>query len=246
VHRSGWPATAGRTKVSSVVPASTSTGWPPALTAQRCAELVADGIGLGSPDQSIWTDDELTAHALAEAEYFRAHDVTVVVTGFALTTLLSSRLAGALLVTEHAGSFVPPLAERGLLPLPTGPGLPPPLRDLPPDVARQAFNQAFGQRDAYTYGFNRVAERLGVEPVPSLVALLLGDLTLVPDLPEVTGVTPGELAAWRPGPSYRPATRFAYAGPIHAHFDLPIPPPAEVLLTSPRADGVRGHDVDAA
>jgi UDP:flavonoid glycosyltransferase YjiC (YdhE family) len=205
----------------------------PALTAERCAQLVRDGIGLGSPDQSMWTDDELTAHALAEAEYFRAHDVTVVVTGFALTTLLSARLAGARLVTEHAGSFVPPLAERGLLPLPTGPGLPAPLRELPPDVARQAFNQAFGQRDAYTHGFNRVAHQLGVERVPSLVALLLGDLTLVPDLPEVTGVSAAELEAWRPGPAYRPSTRFAYAGPIHAHFDLPVPQRVEALLTSP-------------
>lgn len=205
----------------------------PELTPQRCVQLVRDGIGLGSPDQSMWTDDELMTHALAEAEFFRAHDVSVVVTGFALTTLLSTRLAGAQLVTEHAGSFVPPLAERGLLPLPTGPGLPPPLRDLPPEVARPAFNQAFGQRDAYTHGFNRVAARLGVEPVPGLVALLLGDLTLVPDLPDVTGLSAADLEAWRPGPLYRPSTRFAYAGPIHAHLDLPIPPRAESLLTSP-------------
>jgi hypothetical protein len=33
-------------------------------------------------------------------------------TGFTLTTLLSTRLAGVKLVTEHAGSFVPPIWER--------------------------------------------------------------------------------------------------------------------------------------
>ena len=114
----------------------------PRLTPARCAELVRSGPGLGPPDQSMWTDDELLAHAGAEATYFRDHDVSVVVTGFALTTLLSTRLAGIPLVTEHAGSFVPPLAERGLLPLPTGPSLPPPLRDLPPEVARAGVQRA--------------------------------------------------------------------------------------------------------
>ena len=160
----------------------------PRLTPARCGELVRSGPGLGPPDQSMWTDDELLAHAEAEATYIRDHDVSVVVTGFALTTLLSTRLAGVPLVTEHAGSFVPPLAERGLLPLPTGPSLPPPLRALPPEVARAAYNQRFGTRDLYTAGFNRVAARLGVEPVPSLPALLLGDLTLVTDLPEVVEI----------------------------------------------------------
>ncbi|HYQ33630.1 MAG TPA: hypothetical protein VEQ83_10490, partial [Lapillicoccus sp.] len=207
----------------------------PRLTPARCAELVRSGPGLGPPDQSMWTDDELLAHAGAEATYFRDHDVSVVVTGFALTTLLSTRLAGIPLVTEHAGSFVPPLAERGLLPLPTGPSLPPPLRDLPPEVARAAYNERFGTRDLYTAGFNRVAARLGVEPVPSLPALLLGDLTLVTDLPEVVGVTAEEMEAWRPAPGspYRPSTRLAYAGPIHAHLDVPMPARAEALLSSP-------------
>jgi UDP:flavonoid glycosyltransferase YjiC (YdhE family) len=207
----------------------------PGLTSARCSALVQSGPGLGPPDQSMWTDDELLAHAEGEAAFFRDHDVSVVVTGFALTTLLSTRLAGVHLVTEHAGSFVPPLAERGLLPLPTGPTLPAPLRDLPPDVARRAYNNGFGSRALYTAGFNRVAARLGVEPVPSLPALLLGDLTLVTDLPEVVGVSADEMEAWRPasGSPYRPSTRLAYAGPIHAHLDIPVPARTEALLRRP-------------
>ncbi len=125
------------------------------------------------------------------------------------------------------------MAERGLLPLPTGPSLPQTLRDLPPDVARHAYNQAFGTRELYVAGFNRVAARLGVEPVPSLPALLLGDLTLVTDLPEVVGVSAEEMEAWRPGPGYRSSTRLAYAGPVHAHLDVPVPPRAEALLDAP-------------
>ena len=220
----------------------------PRLTPARCAELVRSGPGLGPPDQSMWTDDELLAHAEAEATYFRDHDVSVVVTGFALTTLLSTRLAGVPLVTEHAGSFVPPLAERGLLPLPTGPSLPPPLRALPPEVARAAYNERFGTRDLYTAGFNRVAARFGVEPVPSLPALLLGDLTLVTDLPEVVGVTAEEMEAWRPAPGspYRPSTRLAYAGPIHAHLDVPDAGPGGGAVALARHHGLRRDDLHRA
>jgi hypothetical protein len=60
-----------------------------------------------------------------------------------------------------------------------------------------------------------------VEPVPSLPALLLGDLTLVTDLPEVVGVSAEDMEAWRPGSGYRASTRLAYAGPVHAHLDMP-------------------------
>jgi UDP:flavonoid glycosyltransferase YjiC (YdhE family) len=102
-------------------------------------------------------------------------------------------------------------------------------------VGRRAYNEGFGSSGLYTAGFNRVAARLGVEAVPSLPAMLLGDLTLVTDLPEVVGVTAEALEAWRPAPGspYRPSTRLAYAGPIHAHLDVPMPARAETLLTAP-------------
>ena len=38
--------------------------------------------------------------------------VSAVVTGFTLTALLSSRLAGIPVVAEHAGSYLPPVFER--------------------------------------------------------------------------------------------------------------------------------------
>ena len=69
----------------------------------------------------MWSDDELRAYATAEEAYFREHGVRVAVTGWLLTALLSTRLAGIPLVTEHAGSFLPPVFERGLLPAPSHP-----------------------------------------------------------------------------------------------------------------------------
>jgi hypothetical protein len=48
-----------------------------------------------------------------------------------------------------------------------------------------------------------VAAELGVEPVPSFAALLLGDLTLVTDVPELLGLPRAEVDGWdaaRPAP----------------------------------------------
>ncbi|WP_030163418.1 glycosyltransferase [Spirillospora albida] len=179
---------------------------PPRMDAARCARFVQDGVGIGAWDQSMYSDEEMRAHVLAEAEYFQTHGVRVAVTGFTLTALLSTRLAGVRLVTEHAGIFVPPV---------TG--------EYPADLR------------IHCDGFNRVAASLGVEPVPSLAALLMGDLTLVPELPEVTGVPVADMEAWSPGadPRYRPGARLRYTGPLFAHLDVPTPPGIDDFLDAP-------------
>lgn len=129
------------------------------MTAARCARFLREELGVGPVRQSMYSDSELYEYATAEADYFRAHRVTTVVTGFTLSTVLSTRLAGVTLVTEHAGSWVPPAFERRLLP---------PMRGLP----RWLVNAAPPRVRFYCAGFNRVAARLGVEPVPSLAALV--------------------------------------------------------------------------
>ena len=168
------------------------------------------GAGLGPPDQSMWTDDELRGYAEAEATYFREHDVRVAVTGWTLTALLSTRLAGIPLVTEHAGSWVPPVFERGLLPLPSTISIPYE-RWMPNRMRRRLVNPGVARLTLYTAGFNRVAGRLGVEDVPSLAALLLGELTLVTDVPEVLGIPVDELESWTPRDPSRLPRRHAAA-----------------------------------
>lgn len=205
----------------------------PHMDADRSAAFVRAGVGLGSVRQSMYTDDELRAYARAEAVYFRAHAVRVAVTGFQLTAMLSTRLAGIPLVTEHAGSWVPPVFERGLVPVPTTPRLSR-LRYLTPPVARRLVNAAPTRMRAYCAGFDRVAAQLGVPGVPSTAALMLGDLALVPEVPEVVGVPAAELHAWRPrGRAARPGTRLRSVGPLFARFDAPVPADVERVLAGP-------------
>ncbi|MGN6796217.1 MAG: glycosyltransferase [Streptosporangiaceae bacterium] len=197
----------------------------PGVSTQRYEEFVRSVPGIGPPGQSMWSDAELRGYALAEADYFRRHQVSVAVTGWTLTALLSTRLAGIPLVTEHAGSFLPPVFERNLLPPPSMPMGLPAERWLPGWIRRRIYNAGVPRLELYTSGFNRVAVDLGVEPVPSFPALLLGDLTLVTDVPELLGLSREQVDGWTPREPvrYRPGTRLRYTGPIYARLDVPVP-----------------------
>jgi UDP:flavonoid glycosyltransferase YjiC (YdhE family) len=206
----------------------------PRLSDARCRELVQAGAGMGPTSQSMWTDQELETYVRAEAQFFREHNVRVAVTGFTLTALLSTRLAGIPLVTEHAGSYVPPIWERNMI----EPFLrsPMPLVDRLPYAARRFIaNIGIQNVKQYCSGFNRVARKLGIEGVPSFASLLLGDLTLVPEAEEVLGIPAAELAAWRStSPAYRAGARLEYVGPLFAELDVPVPERVERFL-----EGVR-------
>ncbi|MGN6681718.1 MAG: glycosyltransferase [Streptosporangiaceae bacterium] len=208
----------------------------PGVSTQRYEEFLGSLPGIGRPDQSMWSDDELRRYALAEAEYFGRHQVCVAVTGWTLTALLSTRLAGIPLVTEHAGSFLPPVFERGMLPAPSRPIGLPAERWLPGRIRRRLYNAGVPKLEIYTGGFNRVAAQLGVEPIPSFPALLLGDLTLVTDVPELLGLSRAEVDEWAPrDPArYRPGTRLRYTGPIYAHLDVAIPDAVRAFLAGGR------------
>ena len=123
---------------------------------------------------------------------------------------------------------------------------------MPRPARRWLANLGTNRTQLYCSGFNRVARALGVEGVPSFAQLLLADVTIVPEIPEVLGLTADELTAWRPTrPGYRPSTRLVPGGPIYAELDLPLPervesflagggPVVYVALTSTTADQVRG------
>jgi UDP:flavonoid glycosyltransferase YjiC (YdhE family) len=222
-------------------------GW----TKERVTRFIASIPGIGPPDQSMWSDDEIRQYVALEADYFRTRGVKAVVTGWTLTALLSSQVAGIPVIVEHSGAFVPPLFECGrAVPPETPMGLP--LEGLLPHRFRKfLFNKGLPTRKVYTGGFNRIAKELGVAGVPSFPALLMGDLTLITDVPEVFGVPRDEVDGWVPKPAkaYRPGARLRYTGPLFAHFDVPVPERVErflqndrvvyVALTSTSADLVR-------
>jgi len=203
----------------------------PRMDGARCARFIRSLPGLGPPDQSMYSDDEMLAYAQAEAEFMRRRGIRLAVTGFTLTTLLSTRLAGIPLAASHAGSFVPPVFEAGLLPVPSH-NPRPMLGLLPRAVRRRMFNALPARSKMYCSGFNRAAAKLGVEGVPSFAALLLADLTLVTDLPEILGVERSAMESWSPraGSGYRLGTSLRYTGPLFAHLDVSVPDRVERFI----------------
>ncbi len=61
--------------------------------------------------------------------------------------------------------------------------------------------------------FNKARQHFGLKPIYNIVDLVRGDLTLLPDLPELSGLPNEKLS---PG--------YYYSGPIFAQMDMPVPP----------------------
>lgn len=201
----------------------------PGWTEERSRRFVASIPGISPPTVSLYEDSELRAHVDREVTFFRERGVKAVVTGFALSTLLSTRVAKIPLVTDHAGSWVPPVAERGLFPIPKESTMPL-ARFFPERLGRWLSNQLPSRTKMFCGTFNRVARELGVEGVPSFAALLLGDLTLVTDCEEVLGVSAEALEQWKPGRGYRAGTKLKYVGPLFAELAAPLPARVERFL----------------
>lgn len=204
----------------------------PRMDAERCRRFVANGAGLGPANQSFYSDQEIRDEVAAQERYFRERGVRAVLTGFSLTTLLSTRLAGVPLATSHAGSCVPPLFERQIMPVPSRmePAL---LKLLPRFVQQRISNWAVQHLKIHCAGFNRVARELSVPEIPSFAALLLGDLTLVTDIPEIVGISEADMHAFTPRnpASYRQPLKLRYTGPIFAEQASPLPARVERFLS---------------
>jgi UDP:flavonoid glycosyltransferase YjiC (YdhE family) len=195
----------------------------PRMDEARSRRFLVDTVGIGDPGQSMYDRDELRSYVLAEVEYFRRNGVQAAVIGFTLTALLSTRMAGIELIAQHAGSYIPPLFERGMLPAPSRP-VQPFFNYIPRSLARFLINKATKTPRLYLNEFDKISAELGIPRIPSFPALLLGDLSLVTEAPEVYGVSEEQMRAWRPsGNAYWPTTRFEYTGPIFAELDLSIP-----------------------
>lgn len=204
---------------------------PPEMDGARCTRFVQDVVQIGRPGVRLLSADEVRTAVQAERDFFVRHGVRLTVTGFTLTAMLSTRLAGIPLAASHGGSWVPPVFERGLAPAPTQ--MPMPGAEWLPDWLKRRILNAGPERMREPAAFlNGVAAELGLPPVPSLAALMLGDLTLVTELPEVLGIPAAELAAWQPRrpAAYRAGTRLVATGPLFARLELPVPPAVEACL----------------
>jgi len=152
----------------------------------------------------------------SEAGYLRERGARAVVTGGTETARESSRLAGIPLVDADAGAWVPPMWERGLLPLLFEPvGIP--FERLAPRAIRRRMYNARVRGESWPRG----------EPA---------DLTLVTDVPELLGITATAIDGWRPRDPAASGTgaRLKLVGPMLPRLEVPVPERVERLLAGPR------------
>lgn len=213
----------------------TVTRLAPHFDRARCERFLRDLVQIGRPGVRMQPADEVRESVAAEAAFLQSVGARAVVTGFTLTAYLSSRVAGVPLITSHGGSFVPPVFERGLAPVPTT--MPMPGAEwLPRPVKRFIANHGTMRMAGPTRFLNEVAAELGVEGVPTLAALMLGDLTLVTDEARVLGISDADLAAWQPRrpQAFRAGTRLVATGPLFARIDTPVPAVVQPFLDRQR------------
>lgn len=203
----------------------------PALDGAGARRFLDALLTMGRTDDPMYEEAELRAAVASEVDFLRATGARAVVTGFTLSTYLSSRLAGVPLVTDHGGAFVPPVLSRRICPAPVNPASPG-LGRLPGFVQRWMINRVPALLGRPVAQLNRLAAELGVEPVPGMLGLMCGDLTLVTELPEVLGLRAEDIEGWAPHWPFRlrGGTTFRATGPLFARLDRPIPPRIEAFL----------------
>lgn len=207
----------------------------PRFDAARSADYLRDLVQIGRPGVRLQPAAEVRASVAAEAAFLKAQGARAVVTGFTLTACLSARVVGIPLIASHGGSYVPPVLERGLAPVPTT--MPMPGAEWLPDwLKHRIANGGATRMRGPTRFLNDIAAELGVEPVPTLAALMLGDLTLVTETAEVLGISAADIADWRPRPAraFRSDSQLRLTGPLFAHLDLPIPAQVQRFLDRSR------------
>ena len=175
-----------------------------------------------------------------EIAFFRQIGARVAVSGFTLSASISARAASIPLVVTHMGSCIPPVLERGLFRTSEYLESVFPLFLLPESLQSKFMAWFLPRIQRHAGVFKEVAEELGVEPVRGLFDLMLGDLVLVTDVPEILGIPQEELEGWRPRSShYRPDLRFSYVGAIYVAMASTQPEFLQHVLDTVEAMGVR-------
>lgn len=209
------------------------TRLEPAMDDAGARRFLDAVLSMAVTDLPFYDDDELAAAIDAEVAFLRDVDARIAVTGFTLSSYLSTRLAGIPLATDHGGAFVPPVLARGLCPAPVNPP-DPGMSRLPGRVQRWMANWAPALVRRPVAQLNRHATQRGVEPLPSLSGLMCGELTLVTEVPEVLGLAASDVEGWRPRWPFRVrgGTTFRFTGPLFARLDRPVPPDVDAFLSA--------------
>lgn len=197
------------------------------------ARFISGITSWGADDRPLYDDAQLRGYVEAETAFLRDVGADLVHIGFTLSAYLSSRAASVPLSTTHVGSFVDPVLEAGLAPVPVNPGRAD-LARLPRWAQRRAVNVVPRMLRRPAAQINALARELGLPEVDGLMGLMSGDLVLVTDLAEVLGIPASAVEDWNGGwlSRRRRGAVHRLTGPLFAHLDVPVPAHVEQFLAA--------------
>jgi len=204
---------------------------PPLFSNETCLqylEIVRDG-----GKREVFSKENIIDQVRNEITYFTKNQATIVISGFTLSSKLSASACGITLLVTHLGSFIPIAFEKKFF------------------TFYEYFHNQFtnyipkkwidhlgylllSKVKGPVHVYNAAANYLGIESVHSMMDLLMGDYTLITDVPEILQISEKEVNEWNPKKSklYRPNARLSYVGPIFARLFEKIPEDVQNFLNT--------------
>ena len=102
----------------------------------------------------------------------------------------------------HLGSFVPPVFEKKML-VPTLVTNLKIFKVIPRSWLVNLVNGLMYKSKMAIKSFNKVAVKYGVEPFMSMEEIMMGDVIVVTDVPEILSISKAEIENWKPEGKYK-------------------------------------------
>ncbi|MCS5421361.1 MULTISPECIES: glycosyltransferase [Psychrilyobacter] len=167
----------------------------------------------------FYTVEELDEHVGSEIQFFKEQNIKKIVTGFTLSCAISARALKIPYYVTHLGSFVPPVFEKKML-VPTLVTNFKIFKVIPRSWLVNLVNGLMYKSKMATKSFNKVAVKYGVEPFMSMEEIMMGDVIVVTDVPEILTISKEEIENWKPEGKYKKyynhPVKLRYGGAIFA------------------------------
>ncbi len=199
----------------------------PTMSPERGKEYLKynRGEGTKSLNSSFFTDEELKAYVLAEADALRQVNADAVLIGWNLPSYLSVQLAKIPIIVQQPGSWTAPFFDRQMAefaPAVISGSIVGLFHYLPMD---KLVNWLMPRVRLWIKPFNQLARELGLPPYKSTLDFMAGDLTWVMDTPSLLGISPEELSNYSPvhPEFFHKPPKYRYGGPCYARLTGKVP-----------------------
>lgn len=191
-------------------------GLTPVITPEQDEILMAidqHRARIGTP--LPFSEQQLTAMVESDLEMFRACDPVGVYCGLNLSTLISAPYARIPMVTCIPTALCPTYFQKNMASFPNAMETNFLTRHVLPNWFKNKLINSIMLGDSAKRSaviFNQVRAHYGLPPICNYPSLVRGDLTLLPDLPQLSGLSEKDLP-----------DGYHYTGPLFSFLDLSIP-----------------------